>query len=172
MQQEKLKLYNIDMKYIRNLAKVDDNIFSVSPQAGKESRPFVGVVIICNNKEYCIPLSSPKEKHAKMKNDVDFTKIIYQDRLIGVLNFNNMIPVTKEQLLPISLKHLKTDSPADKHYKELLSNQLSFCQQNSESIIKKANKLYNLVTSGKANHALKRRCCDFAKLEDVLNKTK
>ena len=94
MKKEQLKLYMVDMKYIRNLSDVDDRVLSVSPQIGKQNRPFVGIIIICNNKQYCIPLSSPKPKHTKMKNDVDFSKIYDGDgKLIGVLNFNLMIPV-------------------------------------------------------------------------------
>ena len=56
MIQGRLSLYTINMKYIRNLHKFDDNVFSVSPQVGKADRPFVGVVVICNEKQYCIPL--------------------------------------------------------------------------------------------------------------------
>lgn len=41
LEQKRLNLYLIDMKYIRNLAKADDHVMSVSPQAGKETRPFV-----------------------------------------------------------------------------------------------------------------------------------
>ena len=76
MKTKKLQLYTLDMKYVRNLSKVDDNVFSVSPQEHKEKRPFVGIVVICNNKEYCIPLTSPKKKHYSMKNDIDFSRII------------------------------------------------------------------------------------------------
>lgn len=93
MKQKRLNLYIVDIKYIRDLAKKDDNVLSVSPQEEKDRRPFVGIIIVCNNKKYCIPLSSPKQKHNKMKNDVDFTKIYDGDKLIGVLNFNNMIPI-------------------------------------------------------------------------------
>lgn len=46
MKKQRLKFYTLDMKYVRNLSKVDDNVFSVSPQQGKENRPFVGVVVI------------------------------------------------------------------------------------------------------------------------------
>ncbi len=56
---ERLRLYHIDMKYVLNLSKVDDKVMSVSPQAGKSSRPFVGIVIPQGSKRYCIPLSSP-----------------------------------------------------------------------------------------------------------------
>ena len=40
MQAIRLRLYRIDMKYIRDLAKADGNVLSVSPQAGKETHPF------------------------------------------------------------------------------------------------------------------------------------
>ena len=45
------------MKYIRDLAKIDNSVMSVSPQTGKANRPFVGIVVVCNKKEYCIPLT-------------------------------------------------------------------------------------------------------------------
>ncbi len=60
--QTDFKLYKVDMKYIRNLHNIDDKVLSVSPQAGKDNRVFVGIVIICGAYKYCIPLSSPKEK--------------------------------------------------------------------------------------------------------------
>ena len=64
MEQNRLNLYTVNMKYIRNLHNQgDDRVFSVSPQVGKDNRPFVGIVVICGEKQYCIPLSSPKEKH-------------------------------------------------------------------------------------------------------------
>ncbi|MCC8079696.1 MAG: type III toxin-antitoxin system ToxN/AbiQ family toxin [Oscillospiraceae bacterium] len=43
-------------------------------------------------------------------------------------------------------------------------------KQNQEAIIKKANKLYDIITSEKAGELLKRRCCDFLKLERALEK--
>ena len=61
------KLYKVDIKYIRNLHKIDDKVLSVSPQTGKDNRVFVGIEVICGVHNYCIPLSSPKEKHKKIK---------------------------------------------------------------------------------------------------------
>ena len=66
MTQLPLEVYRIDMKYIRNLHKIDDRVFSVSPQIGKDERPFLGVLIVCNERKYCVPLSKPKKKHEKM----------------------------------------------------------------------------------------------------------
>ena len=93
MKQQRLNLYLVDIKYIRDLARADDHVMSVSPQIGKSTRPFIGIIVICNDKQYCVPLSSPKPKHVTMKNDKDFTKIYDGERLIAVLNFNEMIPV-------------------------------------------------------------------------------
>ena len=57
------------------------------PQTGKDNRVFVRIVIICGIHKYCIPLSSPKEKHKKMMNSMDFSKIEINGKLLGVLNF-------------------------------------------------------------------------------------
>lgn len=35
MKKDRFHLYHIDMKYIRDLAKADDNVMSISPQIGK-----------------------------------------------------------------------------------------------------------------------------------------
>jgi len=170
MKQQRLNLYLIDIKYIRNLANADDNVMSVSPQIDKENRPFVGVVIVCEEHAYCVPLSSPKAKHVSMKNDVDFTKIIVQEKLIGVLNFNNMIPVDSSCIEPLDLKITSRDHVTTRQYKKLALKQLEWCRQNQESIVKKANKLYRLVQSDRVSGHLKKRCCDFKKLEQISQK--
>ena len=69
MKKDRFHLYHIDMKYIRDLAKADDNVMSISPQIGKNTRPFVGVIVLCEGQRYCVPLTSPKAKHFNMKND-------------------------------------------------------------------------------------------------------
>lgn len=160
------------MKYVRDLSKADDKVMSVSPQEHKENRPFVGILVIMDGKKYCIPLTSPKPKHEKMKNDLDFSKMYdAHNRLIGALNFNNMIPVSEEFIKQININPSKNDSPKDKIYKELLNNQLDWCNDNFDNITKKANKLYKFVTQfPEKSRNLTRRCCDFKKLEAVLEK--
>ena len=91
------------MKYIRNLHHIDDRVLSVSPQTGKDTRVFVGIVIVCGTHKYCIPLSPPKDKHKRMRNSMDFSKIEVDGKLLGVLNFNLMIPIEEAQLQPIDL---------------------------------------------------------------------
>lgn len=168
MKQERLQLYNIDMKYIRNLAHADGNVMSVSPQIGKSTRPFVGIIVICEDKQYCIPLSSPKQKHHKMNNDSDFSKIYDGNKLIGVLNFNCMIPVCPQVVKPLDFKIHPHDDADSMHYKKLAAKQLTFCQKNQDAIIRKANKLYDHIINGKASIRLAQRCCNFKKLEALL----
>ena len=91
------------------------------------------------------------------------------NRFIGALNFNNMIPVSEEYIKQINIKPSKNDSPKEKNYKELLNNQLDWCNDNFDSITKKANKLYKFVTqTPEKSRNLTRRCCNFKKLENVL----
>ena len=170
MKQEKLKLYTIDMKYIRDLHRVDDRVQSVSPQIHKSNRPFVGVVVICDTHQYCIPLDHPKPKHNDMKNDIDFMRIIDEDKLIGVLNFNNMIPVDGSVVQLLRITHTYKDSPAERAYKILCAKELDWIQKNQETIIKRANKVYQMITSDIASYGLKKRCNDFKRLEAVLSK--
>ena len=71
-----LNFYYIDLKYIRNLSRADDNVMSVSPQVGKENRPFLGIIILIGGQKYCIPLTSPKKKFENMKSQIDFIQIL------------------------------------------------------------------------------------------------
>ena len=172
MEQKRLNLYTVNMKYIRNLHNQgDDRVFSVSPQAGKDTRPFVGIVVICEEKQYCIPLSSPKDKHKKMKNDVDFHRILDADgKLIGVLDFNNMIPVCEDVLKEVDAKIRPNDNSKTKRYKNLVIDQLNFCRQNQEILVAKANKLYRMISKKNTSGQLKRRCLKWQKLEEILDR--
>jgi protein AbiQ len=122
-------------------------------------------------KEYCIPLSSPKEKHLKMKNDIDFHKILDdKGKIIGVLDINNMIPVRKDLLKRVDISNKPGDLPETKRYKELVSNQLNYCRKNQDIIIKKANKLYKMTKNKKVSKQLKHRCLNWEKLESILDR--
>ena len=157
------------MKYIRNLHNLDDKVLSVSPQTGKDNRVFVGIVIICGMQKYCIPLSSPKEKHKNMKNSMDFSKIEVDGKLLGVLNFNLMIPIEEKQLQMVDTTIYKRDRDNIKVYKRLCLQELRWCQENSELVCNKANVLYKKYISGE-DFAGKKRCLNFLKLEQECRK--
>ncbi|MBR2401561.1 MAG: type III toxin-antitoxin system ToxN/AbiQ family toxin [Lachnospiraceae bacterium] len=170
MIQERLNLYRIDMKYIRSLHSADNRVSSVSPQIGKQHRIYVGIVVICNKQKYLIPLSHPVEKHKRMNPRADFDKIIDKHgKLLGVLNYNLMIPVTERQLIKVNLKPNKSDSAHDKYYKQLCIDELNWCRKNTDIIVNKANCLYTLCI-GDSNYKGKKRCLDFKRLEHECEK--
>lgn len=162
--QSEFNLYKVDMKYIRNLHNIDDKVLSVSPQTGKENRVFVGIVVVCEEHKYCIPLSSPKRKHQKMRNSMDFSKIEVNRKLLGVLNFNLMIPIEEAQLQLVDTKVYKRDRTEITIYKQLCQQELKWCQENSEIVCNKANVLYKKYVSGE-EFTGRERCLNFPKLE-------
>ena len=167
--QSEFSLYKVDMKYIRNLHNIDDKVLSVSPQTRKDNRVFVGIVIVCGAHKYCIPLSSPKEKHKNMKNAMDFSKIEVGGKILGVLNFNLMIPIDEKQLQIIDTTIHKRDRVNIKAYKQLCQQELKWCQENSEIVCNKANVLYKKYMSGE-EFAGRTRCLNFPKLEQECQK--
>ena len=167
--QTEFNLYKVDMKYIRNLHNKDDKVPSVSPQIGKDSRVFVGIVVVCDKHKYCIPLSSPKVKHNRMKDSMDFSKIVVDGKLLGVLNYNLMIPIEEAQLQPIDIITRKRDRTPISSYKEKCRKELFWCQEHSEIICNKANVLYKKYISGD-NFRGKDRCLNFPKLEKECEK--
>ena len=171
---DKLKLYQIDMKYVRDLHRADDKVESVSPQIGKANRVFIGVVVVHDGIKYCIPLSHPKAKHKKMANNAEFQKIVVEDKLIAVLNFNLMIPVTDKQLIPVDLKIHNNDAKDVKSWKGLCIKELKWCRKpDNETIIRdKAKNLYILCADEEKEFKGKKRCVDFKKLEKVCERYK
>ena len=159
-----LDVYRIDMKYIRNLHNIDDRVLSVSPQIGKDERPFLGVIVVCNEHRYCVPLSKPKIKHVKMRDKIDFKRIIYQGELIGVLNFNLMVPVEEILIRKIDTKLRKHDNEDTRKKKELLRKELEWCNEHARDLTNTANVLYAKYVSGESFSA-REQCLDFKRME-------
>ncbi len=100
-----------------------------------------------------------------MSARADFDKIIdKRGKLLGVLNYNLMIPVEEPQLVKVDLRNSKTDSAGDRYYKQLCIDELNWCRKNADIIINKANCLYKLCVN-ESNYKGKNRCLDFKRLE-------
>jgi protein AbiQ len=153
----KLSFYRAEAVYCDFLRRTDACVPYTYDK--KETRPFVGILLTVAGLDYYAPLTSPKPKHQKMKNQVDFLKI--NRGIWGAINFNNMIPIYQQCLTPVELHILPTDLKSDIDYKNLLANQLSWCNANKEQIMRQAAKLYLIISSGKTRTELARRCCDF-----------
>ncbi len=131
----------------------------------KQRRPFIGILIEKDSEmKYFAPLSSPKPKHITMKNQIDFLKI--KGGVWGAINFNNMIPVKEDNLIKVDLKFSPSDTKDEVDYKNLLINQLTWCNSNRENIVNKALKLYDTISHGKGSEQLSLRCCNFKLLEE------
>lgn len=69
MEQERLNLYFMSMKYIRDLHKVDDRVQSVSPQIHKSNRPFVGIVVMLVPGDFDHSVTGEKSQKVTREND-------------------------------------------------------------------------------------------------------
>lgn len=161
---ERLSFYTLSQEYAEYLREFDSRIPFIHED--KKRRPFVGVLLKVNNHNFYAPLSSPKPKHLLMKDSIDFQKINKGE--YGVINLNNMIPVSLKSLAKINLSIYSSSSKEDLDYKELLNNQLEWCNVNEKKIIAKASKLYRYFKLDKLPPNIKNRCCDFVLLEEKL----
>ncbi len=157
---ERLYFVLVDSAYCDYLRKTDPCV--PYTQDAKSSRPFVGVLLTVDSTCYYAPLSSPKPKHTKMKNQTDLTKI--DGGTYGVINFNNMIPIP-----PQTASRVDVNTIQDIKYQQLLVNQLSWCNAHRQEIRDKAERLYNLIKSGSAREELVKRCCNFVADEMAMN---
>ena len=159
-----LYLIRVKQEYIKYLKQFDSNVQDNSNQ--KKNKPYLGVLLQRGEQKYFVPLSSPKAKHEKfieldLQNklpiDVFLIKEIKSNKLIGILNINNMIPVIDEVIECFNIK-------LDKDF-SLLQKEYIYCIKNQQSIVKKANTVYDLVTKHKKK-SLIRRSCNFKLLEE------
>ena len=77
----------------------------------------------------------------------------------GSLRFNYMIPVPEECIEKLVIKNVQ-----DKKYRLLLNKEYQFCVDNADRIRKKANKIYEMVTTNR-KQILTDNSCDFHILE-------
>lgn len=159
-----MRLVHIKEEYIDYLRMYD---YRVQKNKG-ETRPYVGVLFQIQEVKYYAPLASPKKKHLKMKNSVDFLKL--DNGRLGAINLNNMIPVYDDVLKPIVISDIE-----NQEYKRLLEKQAYILRKDSVKVEKAAHKLYQILNKKEWNNfekALKDRCCNLALLETKMEEYK
>lgn len=148
-----LRIYRVTDHYIAFLHSRDSRV-----QFNKQtSRPYVGVVLHVGEFKYFVPMESPKPHHKKIKPGTHILKM--DDGRVGLLGFNNMIPVRDDVLITFDI----AEEP-DADYSALLQKQAYFCNRNKSEIFGKAARTYYDVVNGK-NKFLASISCDFKKLE-------
>lgn len=150
---ETLRIYRIEEKYVHYLKSRDDK---VQDNKGRR-RPYVGVVLIVGSHRYFVPMESPKPNHVNIKPGRHILKL--EDGKLGLLGFNNMIPVPDCALIDFNI-----DDEADPKYADLLRRQVRFINNNKANVLGHASSTYFQVVT-KKNDFLRRICCDFTKLE-------
>ena len=164
----KLKWYIADKEYINYLRKFDNKVENIDYK--NNLKPYIGIIININEFNYYVPISSPKEKHYKMKDDMDFIRIKQNKRILGVLNLNNMVPILDKYVKMLDYKDIekfrtfKTDREK-KLYIGLLNKELKIINLKHIAIRDNAIKLYKEKLN-KPNSKLAKRCCDFEVLEE------
>ena len=138
---EELMLVRIDSDYCDYLRKYDSRV--PYNYESKKLRPFIGVLFKVNDCMYFAPLSSPKPKHIGLKSKIDLLKI--DGGNLGVVNFNNMVPVKENNVKCIDLNSL------DCKYRKLLEKQLFWLNRNSCKLYNRAEKLYLKYTNNTLN---------------------
>ena len=156
-----MNIYTIKNEYIEFLRQYDYKV----AKNKNESRPYVGVILTINEIKYYAPFTSPKRKHETMHNTKDFRKIA--GGRLGAINLNNMIPVLDSAILPIHINDVE-----NQQYRRLLQNQYAAIQQDSESIILAAERLYSLIFTPDESltmndKKIKNRCCNLPLLESI-----
>ena len=161
MVKKDLKLVRISEKYVKFLSKVEPKVpYNLK---NKKGRPFIGILFTVGISLYFAPLSSPKKKHQHMPNNIDFLKI--DNGKSGVINFNNMIPVPKEEISIIDINKIE-----DPKYSMLIVKQLHWSMNNNKKIKKHAKNLRKRSIDGTLPFNIKNRCCNFLLLEKQLEK--
>lgn len=168
MKENKLKWYVADKEYVKYLRKFDKKVENIDYNT--KLKPYIGILITINEFNYYVPISSAKEKHYKIKEGMDFIKIVQNDKIIGVLNLNNMIPILDNNVEVLKYKDIEeyrefVNDKEKKLYISFLSFELDLINEKMEKIKKNAMKLYNEKINNPESNVSK-RCCDFKLLEE------
>lgn len=150
---QNLYICHISEAYINYLHTFDCRV----PFNKRQRRPYVGVVLRVGSYQYFVPMESPKPNHAKIRSGKHILKL--SDGKLGLLGFNNMLPVPDAEIVPYNIS-----SEPNVKYRNLLLNQLNCCNRQKADILDHAVQTYAAVASGR-NSFLAKICCDFAALE-------
>lgn len=179
--QKNLKFITINQDYLKYLHEACNEVYY--KPAGYERKPYIGILLNENGREYVLPLSSAKEKHKSWKNiDTDRFLVyencrktelgrhnIYTDNadgsvkhILAIVDLKKMIPIKEGLYLEVNLNPQEKDSLEEKKYKVLLNIEYSFCLKIIDTVIHKASVLYDKqMKTGRVIPF----CCDFRLLE-------
>lgn len=155
-----MDFYRIDEKYNQFLQRYEKEKRGVTKvpnlkYADRDKFAF-GAVMKVNGINYYVAVSSFDKKQ-----EVNILIRIPGDKkeVKGSLRFNYMVPVPDDCIQKLIIKDIK-----DEKYRTLLNKEYQFCMDNTIRIQKKANKIYEMVTTNR-KQILTDNSCDFHILE-------
>lgn len=157
---EELNFYSIDKKYLDYLRAVDPKVPHANYQDFNQfEKLYCGIVIFIENYLYFAPLS-----HRTSHKQTSFIIRHPNKTAFASLPLKFMIPIINMNVLN------KTDFKkiTDRKYANLLSEELQYCRQHRNDIIKKANFVYTNRLNKKKG--FEKFCCDFKELEKAADK--
>lgn len=155
-----MDFYRISEEYIHFLQKYEKEkrgVTKVPDIRYTDRNKFAfGAVMKVNDMNYYVSVSSfDKKQEANILIRIPGDK----KEIKGSLRFNYMIPVPDECIEKLIIKDIK-----DEKYRLLLNKEYQFCKDNATRIQKKANKIYEMVTTNR-KQLLTDNSCAFSILE-------
>lgn len=139
--------YIVDKKYVSYLREFDYKVGHV--EYGDKLKLHIGILIEIDGIKYYVPVSSPKEKHNKMSNGLDFHKVVddKSGALYAVININNMIPVPDKCITQLKYNDVQNhrifaNEKEKTDYIYLLQKEKAIIDKVSEVLKSKAKKNY------------------------------
>lgn len=144
-------------RYLQNYEKENRGVTKVPNIRYTDRNKFsFGAVLQVNGMNYYVSVSSfDKKQEANILIRVSGD----EKEIKGSLRFNYMIPVPEECIERLIIKEVQ-----DEKYRLLLNKEYQFCVENAEKIQKKANKIYEMVTTNR-KQKLTDNSCAFSILE-------
>ena len=144
-------------RYLQNYEKENRGVTKVPDSRYTDRKKFAfGAVLQVNGMNYYVSVSSfDKKQEANILIRVPGD----EKEIKGSLRFNYMIPVPEECIERLIIKNVQ-----DEKYRLLLNKEYQFCMNNAERIQKKANKIYEMVTTNR-KQKLTDNSCAFSILE-------
>lgn len=163
----------ISEEYLSYLRSAEERI----PQSdyGKNHiKPFFGVLFETEDCYYVTQVSSAKERHNKMKQNLDFYKLYDKrsNKLLAVVNLNYMFPVPKSETVDLEYARIQNyrDFESDRQRSQYIHFlKIELCLINKLKLDEAAKKLYALKYEYPDN-VVSKRCLDYRALEELARK--
>lgn len=163
-----MKIVDLDIKYIDYLRQNDKIVLKNDGKNYTKERKYLGIIITKSNFQYFIPFSSPNIKDDYIDGKIRKSSMVCirmvddgQNKLLGTLKLNSMIPIANNNVI----KEYNLKAEKDIFYRTLVEKELKYIKKHKNEITKAATKLYNLKINGK-NLPMLNHVCDFKLLEE------